>query len=68
LLLALHSWNSDIAVIGKSAVRRIRPGNRFGEITHDLPMGKQDLRLRSVGKFERTQQKSPGLKRRDQVL
>lgn len=51
LIAAIHGGKSCIAIVGVGAVRRIGPGNSFREITDDLPMWKQKLRLRGVCKL-----------------
>ena len=51
LIAAIHGGKSGIAIVGVGAVRRIGPGNSFREITDDLPMRKQKLRLLGVCKL-----------------
>jgi hypothetical protein len=43
-----------VAIKGISPVRRIGPRYFVGEVPHNFPMGKKNLHLRSIGKFEWT--------------
>ena len=43
-----------VAIKGISSVRRIGPRYFVGEVPHNFPMGKKNLHLRGIGKFEWT--------------
>jgi hypothetical protein len=56
-----HRRESNIAIELERSIGRIGPGYVLGEITHDLPMRKQELGLTGVRKFQRAKQETRGL-------
>jgi hypothetical protein len=55
---ALDCWERHVANEPVSGIGGIGPGNLSREMAHDFPMGKEELDLRGIGKFQRAQEQA----------
>jgi len=55
---ALDGGQRHVADVAVGGVGGIGPGDLGGEITNDFPLGEEELQLRGIGKFQRTQEQA----------
>ncbi len=66
--IAFYRWKSNISIERECSIARIGPGNGCVQEPDNLPLWKEQLSLRCIGKLKRAQEKTICFEARDHEL